>query len=461
MKIKKKIVIEWYIFISLIMSFLIYIFFSTNYQTINILVMITFMINGIIIIVNLSIKSKKGYSLNDIFWIFMFSFMFVAPLLQYMHNSFPWWDQNLLTNKIILSTNIFILSFMVIYIIIYFLFKNKLNRYLKLKIYRFSNVKFVLNIGFFISFFISIYIILTVGFWDLFSRGTSSLELSQIKNLIIGNSLRGFPFITLIFHFIYKKKYGYFYNKLQLIIISILFFLTHFPSGLARYKIAVVYIALILVIIKKFNNKYFFKLIILGGLLIIFPLLNIFRNISITALSSQTLFIPNPIELFLRGDFDAYSMFARGLIYVKINGLTFGRQLLGAMLFFVPRAIWPTKPIGSGHMIAKSFNWTFTNLSFPFIGEGYINFGIIGIVIFAIILGYLNSRFDYNYEIKSKLNDSISILEIYYPALIGFLFFILRGDLMSSWAYTIGYFLPVLFLYLVDKFIILLKRVTI
>lgn len=201
MKIKKKVLLEWYVFISLVMLLLIYIFYNTNYRSLNFLVIITFLINGMIIIVNLSINSKKGYSLNDIFWVFMFSFMFVAPILQYINKSFPWWDQDLLTNEILLNTNIFILLFLVIYMIIYFLFKNKIKFYLKLKTYSFTNVKALLNIGFIISFVVSLYIILTVGFWDLFSRGTSSLGLSQIKNLLIGNSLRGFPFIILIFHF--------------------------------------------------------------------------------------------------------------------------------------------------------------------------------------------------------------------------------------------------------------------
>jgi len=284
------------------------------------------------------------------------------------------------------------------------------------------------------------------------------LGLNQIKSLIVGKSIRSFPFITLVIHLYYKNKYGYFYNRFQLVVVVILFILTHFPSGLPRFQIAAVYIALMLVHIKTFNNKYFFKIAILVGLLILFPLLGVFRHISINTIFNSTIKIFNPIELFLTGDFDAYSMLARSLIYVDFNGITFGKQLLGSLFFFIPRAIWPTKPIGSGAMVGDSFNWQFTNISMPFIGEGYINFGLFGVIIFAVFLGYINSRLDMSYKIKTEISDSISALKIYYPVLIGFLFFILRGDLLSSWAYTVGYFFPVLFFVIIDKILTNIKN---
>jgi len=458
MKIKKNVVLSWYLFVSIVITWMLYIFLNTNYQNINYMVMNTFVINGIIIFINLSVSSEKGYSLNDIFWVFMFTFMFIAPVLQYVNNDFPWWNTYLLTDEILLNTNIYILVFMIIYISIYYIIKNKMSNTFVLKKSKLNNIELLLNIGFIISIFISLYIIIHVGFWDLFSRGTASLGLNQIKSLIVGKSIRSFPFITLVIHLYYKNKYGYFYNRFQLVVVVILFILTHFPSGLPRFQIAAVYIALMLVHIKTFNNKYFFKIAILVGLLILFPLLGVFRHISINTIFNSTIKIFNPIELFLTGDFDAYSMLARSLIYVDFNGITFGKQLLGSLFFFIPRAIWPTKPIGSGAMVGDSFNWQFTNISMPFIGEGYINFGLFGVIIFAVFLGYINSRLDMSYKIKTEISDSISALKIYYPVLIGFLFFILRGDLLSSWAYTVGYFFPVLFFVIIDKILTNIKN---
>jgi oligosaccharide repeat unit polymerase len=459
MKIKKKSVINWYIFISLIILFLLYIYLNTDYKNIDIMVIITFMINGILIFINLSISSKKGYSLNDMFWIFMFYFMFIAPFLQYVNDSFPLWDNYLLTDKLLFQTNMYIFVFIGIYMISYFLFRKKYKEIIKLKIRDIKNIEIILNIGLIISIIVSLYIIINVGLLNLFSRGTSSLGgLSRIQNLIIGKSLRGFPFITLIIHIYFKNKYGYFYNKLHFGIITFLFILTHFPTGLARFQVASVYIALILTYIKYFKNKYFFKIIIFSGLMIVFPLLNIFRNISINIILDKGIVIPNLLEGFLTGNFDSYSMLARSLTYVDFNGITFGKQLMGAMLFFIPRSIWSNKPIGSGAMIADKFNWPFTNVSMPLIGEGYLNFGFFGIIIFSVILGYIINKLDFSYLIETNYSNDISILKIYYPVLIGFLFYILRGDLLSSWGYTVSYFLPVLFFYILDKIINFLKN---
>jgi hypothetical protein len=37
----------------------------------------------------------------------------------------------------------------------------------------------------------------------------------------------------------------------------------------------------------------------------------------------------------------------------------------------------------------------------------------------------------------------VLVIELLYPFYIGFLFFILRGDLLSSLSYTIGFSIPV------------------
>ncbi|TAN12873.1 MAG: O-antigen polysaccharide polymerase Wzy [Chitinophagaceae bacterium] len=137
------------------------------------------------------------------------------------------------------------------------------------------------------------------------------------------------------------------------------------------------------------------------------------------------------------GDFDAYSMFVNTIKYVHDFGVTFGLQLLGAIFFFVPRSIWPSKPVGSGALIAAKNGWLFTNVSCPLIGESYINFGLIGIIIFAIIYGIITSTLDNIYWSLNKVN-LYNYWSLVYPVLLGMFFFHLRGDMLSSTAYTVG-----------------------
>ena len=91
-------------------------------------------------------------------------------------------------------------------------------------------------------------------------------------------------------------------------------------------------------------------------------------------------------------NFDASQEF---MIAMKWQTITWGYQLLGALFFFVPRAIWATKPIGSGAMLASHQPRAFTNIAMPYWGEGYMNFGILGVVIFTIILAYSPNKRKY------------------------------------------------------------------
>ena len=116
--------------------------------------------------------------------------------------------------------------------------------------------------------------------------------------------------------------------------------------------------------------------------------------------------------------------------------MTYGKQLLGALLFFIPRSIWPSKPFGSGYTVFTAFNNPFSNVSCPLIAEGYINFGLFGIIIFALMFGYLSSYLDCKFKNNISKRDSFILL---YPFLLGAYFFMLRGDLMSSYAYLLPY----------------------
>jgi hypothetical protein len=133
-------------------------------------------------------------------------------------------------------------------------------------------------------------------------------------------------------------------------------------------------------------------------------------------------------------------MLVSAIRHSKTYGCTWGGQLLGAILFFVPRSVWPTKPIGSGAMLIKKElgRDAFSNISCPFIAEGMVNFGLIGVALFALFLGTLLTKLDKTYWEHFE-KESKAVCFAPYLFLVFMLFFVMRGDLLSSFAYVCGF----------------------
>ncbi len=163
------------------------------------------------------------------------------------------------------------------------------------------------------------------------------------------------------------------------------------------------------------------------SMIILFPFLNEFRYYY----SEKDInFIPD-ISFFNHSHFDAYQNFME---VIRLNYITFGEQILVVGFFFIPRSIWENKPIGSGAQMALDNDYVFTNISMPFIAEGYVNFGYIGVFIFLYIFSFLMRQIDFKYLTHIELSsNSYSVAKgIFFCAAI---FFISRGDLLSSFAF--------------------------
>lgn len=382
-----------------------------------------------------------------------------APLIQYITNRFPWWNTELINEELIIYTNIIILIFFITYISFKKIFQS--STYHKVKHYKFKNIDIILNLGFYFSLFCGLYIIIKTGLINLFARSTNNLDIENGSfSLIISNVFTSFPIITSSIHIIYKRNYGFYQNKWKFLIVLLIGIIINFPTGIARNKLAVIYIGLLLLLLKPYyKNKFFIKYLVLFGLLFAFPLVNIFRNNDFNDLNYIQISLPDPTQDFIEGDFDSYSMLSRSIYYFHTTEVNYGRQILGNILFFVPRSIWSEKPVGSGYTIAKDLGWQFANVSCPYIGEGYINFGIIGVLFFAILMAYIVNKCDRKYKNGLVHNKTtISLISIIYPFLLGFIVFILRGDLLSSLSFTIGFLFPAWLFMLIDIFISLICK---
>ena len=198
------------------------------------------------------------------------------------------------------------------------------------------------------------------------------------------------------------------------------------PFSLARYQIAALYLALIFLSLKIFEKTFIFQIGLLGGLFFVFPFLDRFRSFNYENFNFKFNF-----NYLNKAHFDSYQNFTK---VVELNLITYGEQLKGALLFFIPRSIWNEKPVGSGKLLSDLNNYENWNISMPFIAEGYINFGILGSMSFMFILGILLSNFDRIIWKLKRLNQNNLIIILYY-LFFGNIFYLMRGDLMTSISY--------------------------
>ncbi|WP_146115867.1 O-antigen polysaccharide polymerase Wzy [Malikia granosa] len=210
----------------------------------------------------------------------------------------------------------------------------------------------------------------------------------------------------------------------------ILMLISVFPTGVPRYMVAFAYIPLIIMLVPPMRKSSFFSAALIFSLIFMFPFLDQFRYFS----NFSNINLLPSAEFFYAAHFDAYENFASA---VEANFVTNGYQLLGSLFFFIPRLFWSSKPVGSGYEMAEQLGYVFNNVSMPLLGEGYVNFGLAGVLIFASITAYYMARID-KYFLNIKFIKSTSYHQILYYFLIGSLFFMLRGDLLSSTAYIIG-----------------------
>ncbi|MCM0612624.1 hypothetical protein KFJ24_09115 [Marinobacter sediminum] len=135
--------------------------------------------------------------------------------------------------------------------------------------------------------------------------------------------------------------------------------------------------------------------------------------------------------------YDAWSNGVTMQEMIAERGHTMGQQLVGTLLFFVPRAFWPEKPVSSGEMIGQylmeNASLWFSNVSFSFPFEFYLDFGIGGVFIAAFALAY----FVFFLEKRADYSVVWNILMIYFSF---YIYFLMRGPFLPAFAY----FVPVI-----------------
>jgi hypothetical protein len=406
---------------------------------------LSFIINTILSFFIIIINSRKdiiNIGANSVA-IFILLFFVVAPVMQtenyiegsLMVNNIPY------NSKIAIYANLQISLFLIAFIFTYFHVSKK---QFKVHYTEYSTrLKPIILIS---------SILITIAFAGYVLNSMLKINddenQSIIVSLILKKSVFMVPVATFAIFSSNKRKI-----TLTILLLGCIILFLKNPISERRNAIGPLYMAIIFFLftfLYKTNFKNFIYIFII--FFVLFPLSSLITN-SYSPIYERIEvvgnFISNGISLnyyenyFNTLHYDAWSNLCAMIEYVDQKGLSYGVQLIGGIFFFIPRFIWPNKPIGSGHLLANDFlipqhHLWLSNISCPFISEGYINFGILGILLFAIVLGFIIKKFE------SWLNSQDPLYKFFGIYSSFWLFYLMRGDLMSSWAYLCGAYIGII-----------------
>jgi hypothetical protein len=158
------------------------------------------------------------------------------------------------------------------------------------------------------------------------------------------------------------------------------------PLSFARFRVSAVIVFACLVQFGVKRVRFLLLLLATGTLMSSF--LNTFRfNVSY----GQD---PDIVRggTFAGIDFHILNLLCYSIKYARDYGYSYGSNIVSAMLFFVPRAVWESKSdyISSylAPMISKYRYYGTDDLSSPLIAEGYFAYGVIGALLLSAVALY-------------------------------------------------------------------------
>lgn len=344
---------------------------------------------------NIFDKENLSFSLNKMFHLFCLFFFGIAPPIQF-NNKLTFWGSLQYGEFYYTVAGGLLLFSIIIYNIFYhryfFIIQKKINSvslidYSQNKLKISSLRKLLLLIISITCFFIefqskgfNIIQLLVRDFVDVTGSSTESSSSSTVW-LLTEYFIRPTNLIIFIMlqYFAPNEKIKWWFLFIGVLTMS--------PIATARFATAAIYLPILFVSTRMIWKKNFFSVFFISAFLVIWPLMNVFRRFGESEMGDFTL----SFDLFKQVDMDAFQNFAN---VIKYDLVTFGHQLLGNIFFWVPRSLWDTKPTGSAFFLADKCKYDFSNVSCCYFAEGYINFGVLGTLLFAAFLAIISARFD-------------------------------------------------------------------
>ncbi len=408
-----------------------FVVFLNNGQRYNLSILSIFMSIGLFSLYGIfGSMDTMSYSLNKTFCLFYYFFFSLAPAVQFKNNA-SFFSVEPLTNEIYMKYGSLLLGILVLYLIGYQLLLNFLIQQESTTETETETVKErEYSVIFFYSISIlalAIYFYLIKFNWNVLVYRPQENWMKLNSNLgLIGYSIlsimRYVPFFVLLYALWLKKK-----RDKHTFILLLLFLVSCFPTSLSRGILAALYIPLFILYLPFLRKGFNYVLLFMGGVLVVFPLFNSFRFFKEGIFKFD-------YQLFNSGHFDAFQNLS---LLINESIITNGRQFLGGLLFFVQESQWENKPHGTGHLLGETVGYSYLNVAMPYFAEGYANWGYLGILLFLVVLIFFNAFLDF----KQLQGFKKLYIKAFYFIMLGFEFYLLRGDLSSSIKKITGFLL--------------------
>ncbi|MFD2965380.1 MULTISPECIES: hypothetical protein [Olivibacter] len=381
-------------------------------------------------------------------YIFYLLFFFVAPLVQLSVNQGNLVNGTLFRlDNAILTNIIILLSFVTIYTVNV---NVNQSRYFKEKVDYLGIASDMGSLNIKVLFvLVGVVVCISVPFLLSSIQGESQFDFKEERSssLIVKKFLLMIPFAALLRLMSEKKAIAKSKFIILFCVLLMCVFIVKNPITEKRNAIGPMYMTILFFLFEDFfkKRKNFF-ITFFSVFVVLFPLSSLFTHKSGTLNEKWNGFVTTITSIdkigdvvyahFLEIHYDAWSVVSNCITYVEIYGYSLGKLLLGSIFFFVPRSVWATKPYGSGQTVVEGYIYRygpdFTNISFPYPAEGYINFGLLGVIVFCIALALYFSKLQFNI----LKHDGRFYSAVYFSF---YLFFLLRGDLMNGIAYYVGF----------------------
>lgn len=162
------------------------------------------------------------------------------------------------------------------------------------------------------------------------------------------------------------------------------------PLNAARFFNLATWLPIVFVLAGGVVAFRWIYLLILGGVFIAMPLMSISSRGGVEALRSFS-DTDYATDIFMLKDMDVFDTLVHAAAVTHTDRLYWGDNILAIILFFVPRAWWPDKPMVGGLVIGGDLHanyWAGTdNLSFFPGGDLYMDFWFPGVILGATLAG--------------------------------------------------------------------------
>lgn len=258
--------------------------------------------------------------------------------------------------------------------------------------------------------------------------GTDHRNLNRAGSAVLIALARVPPAYLLVTHLLRHRTAPGSLRSLTTISLIVLNLVVSSPLSTPRQWVGGVVVASLLAASKRVVHQRLALASLIPVLVFLFPVANVFRS---TVSEDVDIRVESPVSaLTERFDFDVFATTADTLTTVENSGHTFGSQISGAALFWIPRAIWVDKPVYSGRIIfaeSPTNRSPHDNMSVSLWAEGYLDLGLLGSFGLLFLFGVATRRTDSRLcGLSNDWRTARSLL------LVGYSLVVIRGPLLPA-----------------------------